>query len=141
LLLLLDLILLKPRVYLHLLFNRGSRPFDTDNVIPRKQQDFERSQRLRAEFTTLALSTVLVETLARLQTVSSNDAFGRRYMLGTLTTALAELLVQHIVTTVLALSALWWKGWYPTSPGSTGSSRDGRRDYFSFVSYLIKGNE
>lgn len=106
-----------------------------------KQQELERSQRLRADFTTLALSTVLAETLARLQTVSVDDAFGWRYILGTLTTALAELLVQHIVTTVLALSALWWKGWYPTSSGSTGASRDGRQDYFSYVSFQLKRNE
>jgi hypothetical protein len=43
---------------------------------------------------------------------------------------MVELAVQHLVTTMLAMAALRWKGWYPTA-GSAVQGRDGRQDYFA----------
>jgi len=45
-------------------------------------------------------------------------------------TAMVELGVQHLVTTVLARAALRWKGWYP-KVGSGKKGADGRQDYFA----------
>jgi hypothetical protein len=44
--------------------------------------------------------------------------------------AMVELAVQHLVTTMLAMAALRWKGWYP-KVGSGKQGRDGRQEYFA----------
>jgi hypothetical protein len=137
LLLLLDLILLKPRVYLHLLFNKGTRPFDTDHVVTESQQQVERSDRLRSDFTTLALLTVFAETLGRLQKTEHHGDTGFGDVARVLVLVTGELAVQHAVTAGLALLALRWKGWYPAKDQGKESRHDGRQDYFSCVSLLV----
>ena len=131
LLLLLDLILLKPRIYLHLLFNRGSRPYDVDCEAPAARRKQERTDRLTSDFTNLALATLAAETATRLQarsTFTTSDAGDFVKMLGIV---LLELTVQHVVTTILALAVLRWKGWYPKRNSGGRGNHDGRQDYFS----------
>jgi hypothetical protein len=130
LLLLLDLILLKLRVYLHLLFNKGSRPYDVDSQISAVQREKERSERLTSDFTTLALATMIAESVARLQAWSKHAALDGSQSIRIVVMAMMELGVQHLVTTMLAMAALRWKGWYPKA-GSAVQGRDGRQDYFA----------
>jgi len=127
---LLDLILLKPRVYLHLLFNRESRPYDVDSEVSAAQREKERSERLTTDFTTLALATVIAEWVARLQVSSRHATLDGGQTMRVMGTAMVELGVQHLVTTILAMAALRWKGWYP-KVGSGKKGADGRQDYFA----------
>jgi hypothetical protein len=124
------LILLKPRVYLHLLFNRKSRPYDVDSEESAIQREKERSERLTSDFTTLALATVIAESVARLQAWSKHATLDGGHVIRIVGIALVELGVQHLVTTVLAMAALRWKGWYPKA-GSGKQGPDGRQDYFA----------
>lgn len=130
LLLLLDLILLKPRVYLHLLFNRGSRPYDVDSEVSTDQRRKERSERLTSDFTTLALATIIAESVARLQASSKHATPDGSHTVRIMGMVMVELGVQHLVTTMLALAALRWKGWYPEARSGRQCS-DGRQNYFA----------
>jgi hypothetical protein len=130
LLLLIDLILLKPRVYLHLLFNRESKPYDVDSEVSTVQREKERSERLTSDFTTLALATMIAESVARLQAWSKHATLDGSHTIRIVGMAIVELGVQHLMTTVLAMAALRWKGWYPKA-GSDKQGRDGRQDYFA----------
>jgi hypothetical protein len=130
LLLLLDLILLKPRVHLHLLFNRESRPYDVDSEVSAVQRVKERSERLTSDFTTLALATMIAESVARLQAWSKHVTLDGSQTIRIVGMAMVELGVQHLVTTMLAMAALRWKGWYPKAE-SGKQGVDGRQDYFA----------
>lgn len=136
LLLLLDLILLKPRVYLHLLFNRGSKPFDADHVVTSHGQEVERSRRLRSDFTTLAFLTIVAETLGRAQRERNLEAPGLVGAIMALVLVVGELVIQHVVTAGLALLALKWKRWYPAQSERRNQLRDGRQEYFAYVQNL-----
>jgi hypothetical protein len=124
------LILLKPRVYLHLLFNRESRPYDVDSEVSAVQREKERSERLTGDFTTLALATMIAESVARLQAFSKHATLDGSQSIRIVGMAMMELGMQHLVTTMLAMAALRWKGWYPKA-GSDKQGRDGRQDYFA----------
>ncbi|ORX37656.1 Arv1-like family-domain-containing protein [Kockovaella imperatae] len=150
LILLLDLILLKPRVFLHLLFNRGSAPFEaghssqprskrpTDVSSPERQAT-QRSVQLWATELWLGSIIIAAETLlnvlSTLRAVSQND-HGPLSLLNRETTSLifiaasgviVEILAQHLTTVALTLLCLAWRGWYPTRGKM---SNDGRRDNF-----------
>ncbi|BEJ04340.1 hypothetical protein CcaverHIS641_0201570 [Cutaneotrichosporon cavernicola] len=124
LLLVLDLVLLKPRVFLHLLYNRGSPPFDARGVItdsPPQHGGYDRAAGLRADLVRLGAATLAAEAASRL---------ADRPELGVLRVALVaalELTAQLITSTTVTLAILHLRGWYP--PTSKGIS-DGRRDGF-----------
>jgi hypothetical protein len=44
---------------------------------------------------------------------------------------MVEIGVQHLVTTILGMMALRWKGWYPQAGKDKERSLDGRQSYFS----------
>ncbi|OCF42645.1 hypothetical protein I317_03504 [Kwoniella heveanensis CBS 569] len=146
LILFLDLILLKPHVFLHLLFNRGSPPFDADKGGARSlardpsvsasrsssagsQVDRSRAKRIHEEIIKYGLISILAETAVRLLPLLQLPSQSGAYITGSYTNlsfgicvgqiartmgmVILEGLVQHLITLVLALLALRWKGWYP----------------------------
>ena len=117
-------------MYLHLLFNRESRPYDVDSEVLAAQREKERSERLRNDFTTLALATMIAESVARLHAWSKHASLDGSQAIRIVGMAMVELGVQHLVTTMLAMAALRGKGWYP-KVGSGKQAADGRQDYFA----------
>ncbi|KAI9638837.1 Arv1-like family-domain-containing protein [Dioszegia hungarica] len=133
LLLILDLILLKPRVFLHLLYNRGTRPLDaTAPSINRVVQTApagpdERETVLRQDLVRLVFVTILAEALVRIG-ASQGGLAGRSEgkggircvwpVSGILLGVMAEMAVQYGVTLILGLSVLWARGWWTPAPGT-----------------------
>lgn len=120
-LLLLDLVLLKPRVFLHLLYNRGSEPLlagSTSSDPPPKAGRRPRDALLWRDFARLVGVSILAETLIRLVREPQTPAgtlghysIGIRSMVGTLLYAVLELGAQLTMSTTLAVAALWIRGW------------------------------
>jgi hypothetical protein len=129
LLILLDLVLLKPRVYLHLLFNRGHPPkdgrpasqkgvSDPDHAIPGIWLDWSR----------VFMLTIVAETVSRLVTRSLTSGLSEVGPLVTVATVAAELIAQHSVTTMVALAALKMRGWWRSK--DVDGVVDGRQKHF-----------
>jgi len=85
---------------------------------------------LTSDFTTLALATLAAETTARLQAWSKHATPDGSHAIRILGSVMMELGVQHLVTTILAMLALWWKGWYPKTGSRHSGQLDGRQAYF-----------
>ncbi|WOO82210.1 Protein arv1 [Vanrija pseudolonga] len=148
LLLVLDLVLLKPRVFLHLLFNRGSPPLDASAGAPPGSAASSSSSaaqppcpylaRVRHDLAALGVATLAadvgVRVLPLLQSPGSFNATLKAVIL-TVVAAALELLAQHAATLALALAILYARGWYPARKGGSLSSRDGRQR--SFVPELV----
>ncbi|KAK4685966.1 lipid intermediate transporter, partial [Tremellales sp. Uapishka_1] len=129
LLLLLDLILLKPRVYLHLLFNRGSLPLDANakDETPSSASSTLRRRDLQHDLFILASTTLASEAAVRILPLP------RQHWWSAIAMSLVEVAAQHLATLLLALLVLRWKGWYPpaSSTHAYRSRRDGRQENFS----------
>lgn len=139
----LDLILLKPRVYLHLLFNRGTGPKDGVEL----RQATRQSQRSVADhlvwdWTRLALIVVIAETATRLLATSTGQTVTASVVVHTCLRVLVETSAQHFVTTILALGAIRCRQWI-NARISTGEAEapkevlDGRRTNFRYVHVFI----
>lgn len=130
LLLLLDLILLKPRVYLHLLFNRGHPPKDvSQEMVTSPPNSPDAALNLRLDWTKLALASLAAECAARsIGWWHPHQAIPGHDVQMAIVTVLAELLAQHFVTTVIALAVLRLKGWRSDAKGL--GDTDGRRKHF-----------
>lgn len=121
LVLLLDLILLKPRVFLHLLFNRGSRPLSTTKPVDDEdERGMERDRVLWKDLVRLAGLTVVAETAVRVLPDFSVALAGLAWVLGGV---LAELVAQHLTTLGLALVILRLRRWYPLPLDRTSTLR------------------
>ena len=128
--LLLDLILLKPRVFLHLLFNRGSPPYDaTQSKVVERAGD--REGRIRRDVGVLMVTVILVETVAR--TLPQRDELSLTLVIISLSTVVAETLCQHAITLGFTLLVLRWRGWYPRIGLQKADSMDGRQLDFMYV--------
>ncbi|GMK56253.1 hypothetical protein CspeluHIS016_0300930 [Cutaneotrichosporon spelunceum] len=124
LLLVLDLVLLKPRVFLHLLYNRASPPRDARSVgtvSTPEHGSYDRASGLRADLIRLGAATLAAEVASRL---ADHPELG--VIRVTLVAAL-ELAAQLATSTAVTLAILRLHGWYP--PTSKGVP-DGRRDGF-----------
>ncbi|OCF61972.1 hypothetical protein L486_01638 [Kwoniella mangroviensis CBS 10435] len=138
LIILLDLILLKPRVFLHLLFNRGSPPFDADKgtSVTGREQHEERKRSIHHDLWILGCLSILAETSLRLSpALTDSNSRGidacRAIKVGLI--VLVEGIAQHGTTLCLALSALRFRGWYPSSNAKKNmddKKKDGRRQNF-----------
>jgi hypothetical protein len=124
----LDLVLLKPRVFLHLLFNRGSPP----RVAGESSQPDSKGKGAgaRLQVVTQTLCLFLLATLVAEVTVRALAANTYTLPALALTTAraAAELAAQLSASTALALAILRFRGWYPASREAV--PRDGRQDAF-----------
>ncbi|KAL0247111.1 hypothetical protein I308_104146 [Cryptococcus tetragattii IND107] len=138
LLLLLDLILLKPRVFLHLLFNRGSLPFSAvSEPVSEVEREVARRRQLWEDFSTLALLSVGAETAVRLlPTLSdprdSSDIQPSK-ILWTIIAVLLEGMAQHLATlglSMLALKLRYWNNPVSSSTDKHQTRQDGRRKFF-----------
>ncbi|CAD6565396.1 MAG: hypothetical protein TREMPRED_001152 [Tremellales sp. Tagirdzhanova-0007] len=112
LILFLDLVLLKPRVFLHLLFNRGSTPFSATG--PNQGLEERKSARravVRGDLFWLITMTVFAETIVRLLPHLSALAIGPILIGKTVGNVVAELSVQHLVTLGVALVVLKLRAW------------------------------
>ena len=78
----------------------------------------------------LALMTIATDTILR-TLPTSNNGLAMKKVVEILVTVMLELLVQHLVTTALALAILRVRGWYPSA--KIGGVRDGRQENFSSV--------
>ncbi|WVR08038.1 hypothetical protein IAU60_005082 [Kwoniella sp. DSM 27419] len=129
LVLLLDLVLLKPQVFLHLLFNRGSPPFDASRggLPPLPDRQARRRVSITDNIIKLGLISLVAETAVRLLPVltSGSGRVPARSVTITMTVVLLESVAQHVITLGLALIALRAKQWYPYNP--TLPSKDGRQ--------------
>ena len=132
LLIILDLVLLKPRVYLHLLFNRGHPPKDgrpdqtiQSNPLPKSNDTLPG---IWTDWAHLVLITVLAESASRSVNQSHASTLDAFQSIVTVGSVMAELLAQHLVTTLTALAALslrgWWKG------ARVEEALDGRQKHF-----------
>ncbi|WWC73673.1 uncharacterized protein I206_107645 [Kwoniella pini CBS 10737] len=136
LIILLDLILLKPRVFLHLLFNRRSPPFDTDKGTESSGKDNQviRQQRLSQDLWKLSAISVLAETVLRfLPSVTGECRITVYQVIITCGLVLLEGITQHAVTLSLTLLALRIRRWYPVTLKRKvvdSRKRDGRQENF-----------
>lgn len=144
---LLDLVLLKPRAFLHLLYNRGTPPLDAEKRRRAGEQAsrdvVSRDQQLNSDLARLTVATVVGETMVRFLPAIRGDehiavATGLRTCLG----VIVELSFQLAASTSLAVVLLWTKGWVSRSSrpsdtdsitGQTKSVPDGRRRDFRHV--------
>ncbi|WRT69720.1 uncharacterized protein IL334_006710 [Kwoniella shivajii] len=136
LVILLDLILLKPRVFLHLLFNMGSPPFDADKgiAIPALDQQRRREYQIRKDMMKLILISAIAETALRvLPHMISSSGVTPAHICAIAGTVFLEGIAQHIVTITLALQALKHRRWYPCDPPEAekdDAKSDGRQKHF-----------
>lgn len=129
LLLLLDLVLLKPRVYLHLLFNRGHPPKDGRPKSQNAQSSSDdTSPSIWADWSRLFLVSVVAESASRLVTRPEASCLSGFGTLVTLLVVLVELLAQHSITTLAALGALKLRGWWKSADDERVI--DGRQKHF-----------
>ena len=143
LILILDLVLLKPRVFLHLLFNRGCPPFDA--TAPQDKSTLTTNDGRQAGLSEDALKlgglVVTAETILKLQTsqqwVQGTD-LSLSLIVETVIMVLVQIATQQLVTMGLVLILLLWRRWYPT-PETNFSSRDGRQVNFQYVSNCLNG--
>ncbi|WVN89930.1 uncharacterized protein L203_105160 [Cryptococcus depauperatus CBS 7841] len=139
LLIFLDLVLLKPRVFLHLLFNRGCLPYSAvSKEVDEDKQSMARCRQLWKDFWVLALTTVVAEAAARLLPAADGSKLsqGRETTMGDVVTVMlrvcTEVVVQHLTTLGLVLVVLRMKGWKVMSRDTRSEKviRDGRREHF-----------
>jgi hypothetical protein len=126
LILLLDLILLKPRVFLHLLFNRGTDPLDATAPPSPSAEEMSkdrRKTRIQEDVMILFGMVVLAETVSRVIPLDSSTFSS---CLKIMCAVVCETAAQHTVTLGCALLVLRWRGWYPPR-GSLQGVTDGRR--------------
>ncbi|WWC92823.1 uncharacterized protein L201_007782 [Kwoniella dendrophila CBS 6074] len=141
LIILLDLILLKPRVFLHLLFNRGSPPYDADQgkAISADDRTKVRKNRLTQDLWRLGALSIVAETILRLLPTKTKSLTTTWIQAFTVTAIVClEGFTQHAVTLALALLALKKRGWIPSSCSTARNKellRDGRQE--NFVPILI----
>ncbi|ORY34685.1 Arv1-like family-domain-containing protein [Naematelia encephala] len=136
LILILDLVLLKSRVYLHLLFNRGAPPLET--TVPDIDFNTKRRSDVWTDMIMLSAMAVIAETTLRILASTSipEAAISESSILRTTVLVVLELLAQHLTTTLLTLVVLRVKGWYPSSTTTTTSkTTDGRQ--INFLPALI----
>ncbi|TXT12968.1 hypothetical protein VHUM_01369 [Vanrija humicola] len=137
LLLLLDLVLLKPGVFLHLLFNRASAPLDAGGGVGAgaggaagtaepQPAHLPYRARVRHDLAVLGAATLAADAPAGFADTAA------RVLLTLVATAL-ELAAQHAATLALALAILYARGWWPRAAGE--ATRDGRQR--SFVPELV----
>jgi uncharacterized protein YejL (UPF0352 family) len=141
LILLLDLVLLKPRVFLHLLFNRGTPPLDA--LAPTAfQVDAGRDDRLRGDIVRLAMLVIGAETMVRLISHGASKDLSLMLVSQTILNVLAETIAQHAVTLLLTLLALRLRSWYPGGDDTAkpADHDDGRRVNFTWVSHGSSGD-
>ncbi|KAK1923635.1 Arv1-like family-domain-containing protein [Papiliotrema laurentii] len=134
LILLLDLILLKPRVFLHLLFNRGTDPLDATAPPSPSAEEMSkdrRKTRIQEDVMILFGMVVLAETVSRVIPLDSSTFSS---CLKIMCAVVCETAAQHTVTLGCALLVLRWRGWYPPR-GSLQGVTDGRR--VDFIPWLI----
>ncbi|EIW71372.1 hypothetical protein TREMEDRAFT_67728 [Tremella mesenterica DSM 1558] len=134
LLLLLDLILLKPRVYLHILFNRGSPPRHAEPTANDIDKTDHRYEVLRGYLIRLSLLTLVTETILRVRSPTIQLAENPWHLARAVMESGIELVTQYLVTTFLGLGWLWWVGWWPQHRRQ-GKLRDGRQE--NFIPILI----
>ena len=132
LIILLDLVLLKPRVYLHLLYNRGTTPHDAESPNEAEAQEVAkrktaRTQSLWRDLVRLAAIAVAAETALRIPKTGSIDLTD---LLVAAMGAVIELGTQHLVTLCLALAFLRIRGWYPARVSDPKRRQDGRQRDF-----------
>ncbi|AAW44726.2 hypothetical protein CNG03470 [Cryptococcus deneoformans JEC21] len=139
LLLLLDLVLLKPRVFLHLLFNRGSLPFSAvSEPASEIERETARRKQLWEDFSTLALLSVGAETAVRLLPTLSGSEDSSDIQLSkifwTISAVLLEGAAQHLTTLGLSILVLKLRGQNcSVSPSDDmhPARQDGRRKFFA----------
>jgi hypothetical protein len=82
----------------------------------------------------LAAITVLAETVLRSTTLQPGSMLMGDVlkMCGVLAGVVVELGAQYLASTLLALAALRWRGWYPISTATNvpDPRRDGRQESF-----------
>ncbi|WVQ77766.1 hypothetical protein IAR50_007456 [Cryptococcus sp. DSM 104548] len=132
LLLFLDLVLLKPRVFLHLLFNRGSVPFLSAAPSPTvEEREAIRQRRLVDDLSLLLLLSITAEVVVRLL---EYDSLNTRRIGATVGLVLLEGVAQHLATFLLALVALQVRKWDKISTKQLQAQplglQDGRQQYF-----------
>ena len=131
LILLLDLILLRPRVFLHLLYNKDSPPLDaTESSTQRRDVTGDRDQRIRGDVMRLSGLVFLAEVVSR--TIRHSQILLQEVFTIILTVAV-EFSAQQVTTLGLALFVLWLKGWYPRSNTPAKGIKDGRQLEFTSV--------
>lgn len=131
LLLILDLILLKPRVYLHLLFNRGHPPKDgSRDAVPTPEPGASRD--LWSDWALLSFATIASESATRLIAGRRTSHLTGSEVVRLVVLVIFELVAQHLATTAVALLALRLKGWHRRS--AKAASSDGRQRHFEWVS-------
>lgn len=144
---LLDLVLLKPRAFLHLLYNRGTPPLDAEKRrIPddgSPQDIVPRAQKLNSDLTRLAAATVIGETMMRfLPAIRNDEHIAISAALATCIGVVVELSFQLAASTGLAVVLLWMRGWLSRpkdGPGAKARNEtkeelsDGRRRDFRSV--------
>ncbi|ODN72886.1 hypothetical protein L202_08309 [Cryptococcus amylolentus CBS 6039] len=133
LLLFLDLVLLKPRVFLHLLFNRGSVPFlSAAPNPPEEEREAIRRGWLVDDLSLLLLLSITAEVLVRLLGLEDLDAEKVGETVGLV---LREGVAQHLATLGLALAALKVRSWDSVPLKQLRAQpleiQDGRQRYFS----------
>ncbi|KAL7425190.1 sterol homeostasis protein [Cryptotrichosporon argae] len=143
LLILLDLVLLKPRVYLHLLFNRDSARLDADAAVTEQAQATatatatagRRDTHVHAQLARLALAAVAAESAVRLlpHVTARGLCADAATVARTVAAVGAETAAQLATTTLLALAVLRAQGWWPAR--KRFAFRDGRQE--NFVPALI----
>nr|XP_031860726.1 uncharacterized protein CI109_003769 [Kwoniella shandongensis]KAA5527798.1 hypothetical protein CI109_003769 [Kwoniella shandongensis] len=152
LIILLDLILLKPRVFLHLLFNRGTPPFnatvnvnpssttfninnddddgkDSTDVNAKDTGQWKRKTQLIEDLWTLGMISIISEIAVRILSNPNESGtvpatLGWDTIVRTFGVVVIEGVTQHLTTMGLSLLALRLKGWYPPIEGAI--STDGR---------------
>lgn len=129
LILLLDLILLKPRVFLHLLFNRDTPPLDATSGQVSVVDD-GRHRRIHADLFKLFGTVILAETAVRLTHLQTSTWHVISHVTGSV---IVETVSQHATTLLLTLALLRWRNWYPfdaRTPSPPKNPNDGRQRDF-----------
>ena len=137
----LDLVLLRPRVFLHLLFNRGTLPLiagsSVDTHVTRsvsesaQRSEMKRTRRLKTDFLHLVGVSILAEAAIRTIRLSSfiNSPHSMLPIPYTLGGVLAELSIQLGVSTVLASIFLSFGGFKEAASASTAHRAEQRDPY------------
>lgn len=140
--------LLKPRAFLHLLYNRGHQPFyadaastdpsatDKTDTAFHRQSSFGLDTARRADLLRVGAAAIVAETVIRLCQLSDGHAVSATTSSAPrLTAAVAMLLLvvlesaaQLVISSAFALFILYYRTWWPNP--STATVRDGRQAHF-----------
>jgi hypothetical protein len=133
--LLLDLILLKPRVFLHLLYNRGTKPLDATKSdlrydAERTDREREREKVLWLDLKCFGAVTYLAEVVVRVlpHVLDQGVDMDVKRIIWVGVGVMVELLVQHSVTLAMGILLLRRRNW----GGGNGKAivTDGRKQDF-----------